>query len=108
VRGLLTAAALTLALAAVSGCAKPEAPRSFTVTIANMAYGALPPSLRTGDKITWVNKDLFQHTITAKDGSFDLDLPPNGQGVTVMSHAGTIDFYCRYHPGMSGRLSVAG
>lgn len=101
-------AALIVALAAVSGCAKPQAPRTFTVTMENMGYGPTPPSLRTGDKITWVNKDIFEHTATAKDGSFDVDLPPNGQATTVIAHPGTIDFYCRYHPGMTGRLSVAG
>jgi plastocyanin len=108
VRVLTTAAAISMALAAVSGCAKSQAPRAFTVTMANMAYGALPPSLRTGDKITWVNNDIFEHTATAKDGSFDVDLKPNGQATTVISHPGTTDFYCRFHPGMTGRFSVAG
>jgi len=108
VRALATAAALMVALAAVSGCAKPQAPRTFTVTMADMGYQGVPPSLRTGDKITWVNDDIFQHTATAKDGSFDVDLVPKAQATTVMTHPGTIDFYCRYHPGMTGRLSVAG
>lgn len=107
-KGLVTAAALSVALAAVFGCAKPQAPRAFTVTLANMGYGALPPSLRAGDTITWINRDMFEHTATAKDGSFDVDLPPNAQATTVLSHPGTIDFYCRFHPGMTGRLSVAG
>ncbi|HEX3700246.1 MAG TPA: cupredoxin domain-containing protein [Phenylobacterium sp.] len=102
------AAALALALVAVAGCSRPAPPRTFVVTFAQMAYGPTPPSVRVGDTIHWVNNDIFQHSATAKDGSFDVDLAPKAQADTVIQHAGTVVFYCRYHPGMTGRLSVAG
>ena len=102
----MTAAALSVALAAVFGCAKPQAPRAFTVTLANMGYGALPPSLRAGDTITWINRDMFEHTATARNGAFDVDLKPGDQAVTVLKQAGTIAFYCRFHPNMAGELVV--
>jgi plastocyanin len=101
------AAAVALALA-VAGCAKPHQPQTYVVTMADMAYGPAPASIRVGDTIKWVNNDIFQHTATAKDGSFDVDLAPKASATTVIDHAGTIDFYCKYHPGMTGRLSVAG
>jgi len=94
---------LTLALA---GCGKP-APVTYTITIAGMAYGAAPSNLRVGDAIEWVNADIFQHSATAKDGSFDVDLAPKAHGRTVLTHAGQVDFFCRYHPGMTGKLVVA-
>ncbi|THD82098.1 MAG: amicyanin [Phenylobacterium sp.] len=105
---MAAAAALAILAVAVAGCAKPAQPRTFTVTIAQMAYGPTPPSMRVGDSIKWVNADILQHTATAKDGSFDVDLPPKATATTRIAHAGTVDFYCRYHPGMTGRLSVAG
>lgn len=102
------AAAVLLALAA-GGCAKHQPqPKTYVVTIANMAYGPTPATARVGDTIKWVNNDILQHTATAKDGSFDVDLAPKTGATTVIAHAGTIDFFCKYHPGMTGRLSVAG
>ena len=99
------AAAALLALAA-AGCAKPP-PRTFTVTIAQMAFGPTPSDARVGDVIQWVNADIFQHTATARDGGFDVDLPPKASARTTLRRAGAIAFYCRYHPGMSGSLTVA-
>jgi plastocyanin len=32
---------------------------------------------------------------------------PKGRARTVLKKAGQISFYCRFHPGMTGRLSVA-
>jgi plastocyanin len=59
------------------------------------------------DTIRWVNRDMFQHSATAKDGSFDVDLPPGTSGSARLTRAGTIQYYCRYHPGMAGRLDVS-
>jgi len=106
-----TAPLATLAVAlvgalALASCGKP-APATYQVTLANMAYGPLPTDLRVGDSIEWINADIFQHSATARDGSFDVDLPPKAHGRTVLTKPGQIDFYCRYHPGMSGRLTVA-
>lgn len=99
-------AASLLALLMVAGCGKPR-PRTFTVTIASMAFGPAPADARVGDRIRFVNADLFQHTATARDGSFDLDLAPKASGEAVLSRAGRIAFYCRYHPGMTGAVAVA-
>ena len=108
-RAVRSLAALVAALGgalALASCGKP-APATYTVTIANMAFGPAPDGLRVGDTIEWVNADIFQHSATAKDGSFDADLPPHAHARTVLKKAGQIDVYCRYHPGMSGRLAVA-
>ncbi|WP_297694651.1 cupredoxin domain-containing protein [Phenylobacterium sp.] len=104
------AAAAGLALLSLAACnrAPPPAPKTYQVTIANMAYGPTPSGLRTGDVIEWVNNDIFQHTATAKDGSFDVDLPPQAHARTVLKAPGVVAFYCRYHPGMTGKLVVAG
>ena len=106
---LATAAVVLIGAIAVAGCNnQPPAPKTYTVIIASMAYAPTPPAVRTGDTIHWVNNDIFQHSVTAKYGSFDVDLQPKASADTVIKHAGTIDFFCKYHPGMTGRLSVAG
>lgn len=83
------------------------APQTHVVTIDAMKFGPMPAGVHAGDRIAWVNKDLFRHTATAKDGSFDIDLPPGARGVGVVKKPGAIAVACRYHPGMRAMLKVA-
>jgi plastocyanin len=78
-----------------------------TIVIDKMKFGPVPAGIRSGDTIIWVNRDFLKHTATARDKSFNLELPPRTSGKTVIRHSGTIAFYCIYHPGMTGSLSVA-
>jgi plastocyanin len=102
-------AAFLLAMAALPALAAvPVAAATHTVVIDKMKFGALPAKLRVGDTIIWVNNDMFRHTATAKDGSFNVDLPPNTSGKVVLGKPGKVAFVCKYHPGMKGELTVAG
>ena len=100
--------ALTVALAVLLMPMPPAsaAPRTYTVVIDKMKFGAVPANLRVGDRIVWVNKDMFRHTATAKDKSFDLDLQPGASGTAIVRKAGAISVVCRYHPGMRAMLKV--
>jgi len=99
---------LLVSLAALAAASPAAAKgRSYTVTIDKMKFGALPPGLHVGDTIVWVNRDIFEHSATAQDKSFDVDLQPGKKASTVLRKAGTIAFVCKYHPGMRGKLSVA-
>jgi plastocyanin len=101
---------LAAALAPVVALAACQAPRGkvHKVIIANMTFGAPPTGLAVGDAIEWDNQDIFEHTATARDGQFDADLKPKTNGRTVLSKAGIIEVYCRFHPGMTLRLQVSG
>ena len=83
------------------------APRTHTVVIDAMKFGPMPAGVRPGDRIVWINKDLFRHTATAKDGSFNVDLMPGAQAASVVRKAGAIPIFCRYHPGMRTVLKVS-
>jgi plastocyanin len=100
--------AFIVALTALSMPMPPAsaAPRTHTVVIDQMKFGAVPANLRVGDRIVWVNKDMFRHTATAKDKSFDVDLQPGAKGVSVVRKAGAISVICRYHPGMRAMMKV--
>lgn len=100
-------ALLALAAALVFGPAAASAPIVGTVTIRDMAFGSTPVGLRVGDVVEWVNADIFAHTVTTRDSGFDLDLPAGAKGRSTMTRPGVISFYCRYHPGMTGKLTVA-
>jgi plastocyanin len=98
-----------LALVGAAFVAAPAwaTPRVYIVTIHDMAFGPVPASLRVGDVVEWVNADIFRHTATARDGSFDVDLAPKARVRTTLTKAGVAAFYCRYHPGMTGRFQIA-
>jgi len=101
---LLPVAALMLAAPAATATA---APRTHVVVMDKMKFGPVPPGIRVGDSILWVNRDIFRHTATARNGSFSIDLAPKAQGRTVVRKAGKVAFYCKYHPGMTGVLGIA-
>ncbi len=85
---------------------KPATAKVLHVDIKNIAYGPLPATPHVGDVIEWSNHDFVAHTATARDGSFDVVLPPDKVGQTTLRHAGKTPFYCRYHPNMTGVLDV--
>ena len=79
----------------------------YTVVIDKMKFGAVPAELHVGDTITWQNNDIFRHTATARDKSFDVDLPAKSEATMTVGAAGSVEFYCTFHPGMKGTLVVA-
>jgi plastocyanin len=78
----------------------------YQVTIAKMKFNAPSGALHVGDVIVWRNDDIFRHTTTARDKSFDVDLPPKSEKRMTIEQGGAVDFYCRFHPAMVGRLDV--
>lgn len=104
-----TASRIFLIATMTAACVAPSAAvtaAEYEIAIARMKFAAPPDTLRVGDVIVWRNDDIFRHTATARDTSFDLDLPPKSQRRLILDKAGTIDFYCRFHPMMKGRLDV--
>lgn len=97
--------ALVMVAAPLIGGAAP-APKAYTVVVDKMKFGAVPAGARVGDTILWVNKDMFRHTATARDGSFNVDLPVGKSAKTILKKPGSIAFYCIFHPGMTGTLVV--
>lgn len=103
-RALFFAASIGALLPVASSAA--AVPHTYTVVIDKMKFGPLPPQLRKGDVIIWINRDFLRHSATAADHSFDVDLKPGARGRLVLTESGAIGFVCRYHPGMRGVLRV--
>lgn len=76
---------------------------THVVVIDQMKYGPVPP-LKVGDTVTFVNKDMFRHTVTASNNSFNLDLMPGTEASLHINSTGHAAFYCKYHPGMRGTM----
>jgi plastocyanin len=98
----MLAAALLLA---ISGATARAA--TVQITMENLEISPAEASAKVGDTIEWINKDVFVHTATAGNGDFDVSLPAKKSASFVVKKAGTIDYYCRYHPNMKATLKVA-
>ena len=75
-------------------------------TMENLAIAPAAASAKVGDTIEWINKDIFAHTATAKNGDWDVTIPPKQTVTSVLKKAGTIDYYCRFHPNMKAVLTI--
>jgi plastocyanin len=80
---------------------------NIQISMENLEIAPAQASAKVGDTIEWVNKDLLAHTATARNGDFDVMLPPKKSATFVLKKAGTIDYYCRFHPNMKAVLNVA-
>lgn len=56
--------------------------------------------------ITVENKDGFDHTVTADDGSFSVVVPANGTATIEVTQPGAYEFHCNFHSNMTGTLVV--
>ncbi len=70
-----------------------------TVTISNFEFAPDTLEVKVGDTITVDNKDQTEHTVTAKDKSFDTGTFTGTKTFTV-TKAGTFEYVCEIHPFM--------
>lgn len=105
-RRRLLAGAGALALAPMLRAAEASGGTHHTVTIEGMMFKPPQLSVKRGDRITWVNNDLFPHTVTA-DGVFDShEIAASKSWSYVANRAGNYAYRCTLHPTMNARLIV--
>ena len=64
-------------------------------------------TVSAGDTVVWINRDLFPHTVTATNGSFDSkDIPAGKSWRFTPKVKGVFDYKCAYHTTMTGVLKV--
>lgn len=97
----------SVALAAIfPSMAVPAHAATIEITMENLVIAPAEVSAKVGDTINWINKDVFAHTATAKNGDFDVTLAPKKSASSVLKKAGTVEYYCRYHPNMKATLKI--
>ena len=73
--------------------------------IQNLAFAPARIEVARGTVIEWTNRDQVQHSVTARDGTFDSGLiDPGARFRRTFDRAGTYEIYCRPHPFM--RMTV--
>jgi plastocyanin len=80
---------------------------------ANNCFNPHVISVNTGANVTWMNKDNVIHTVTSGKSTdtdsgklFDKNIP-SGKSISIQfTNPGTIDYFCKVHPWMTGQVLV--
>jgi len=111
VKQLFVSFIIIMLIIGISGCstakdAPPSVPPDeFTVIIEDYKFQPAEITIKSGETITWINKDSVKHTATGD--SFDSGL--FGKDETFQQQfdeAGTYDYICTPHPYMKGKVIV--
>jgi plastocyanin len=86
--------------------AVPAQAATIRITTTDLVFAPAEVSAKVGDTIEWINADVFVHTATARNGDFDVNMPPKTAVTSVLMKAGTVEYYCRYHPNMKAVLTI--
>ena len=87
---------------------QPQIEGTYNIEISNFAFNPSEIKIKTGDTITWINKDSAPHTVTSDSGN-ELNSPQlsNGQNYSrTFSNTGTFNYYCSVHPSMKATVIV--
>lgn len=104
---LLIAAIACIGSAPLDAQRRPaRKPAIHTVTIDGSKFSPAELTVKTGDTVVWVNKDILAHTATSAGGGFDSKvIDPGSSWKLVAKKKGDFSYTCAFHP-MNGRLIV--
>ena len=98
---------LTMAGTAASTDQAKTAPKTYLINMQIAGFDPPELTVKAGDRVTWVNNDLFPHTATADDKTFDSKtVAPSGKWTFVAGIPGTHTYICTFHPTMKGTIKV--
>lgn len=97
------------ALAAMAFFALPAHADDETVTLSGTAFNPSDVTVQEGDTVTWVHEDPgMPHNVISTDGG-PLDSGNFDEGESfafTFESAGTYEYECTIHPGMTGSVTV--
>jgi plastocyanin len=77
------------------------------VSVIDFAFSPSSLSVRIGQRVTWTNRGMATHTVTANGGLFNSgSLPPSHTFSFTFMSRGTFAYHCQIHPSMTGTISV--
>jgi plastocyanin len=96
-----------IAFALAGAMSVPVYAETIQITIDKLVYSPSEATAKVGDTIEWINKDVLAHTATANAGdNWNVVIAPMKTGRLVLRKAGTVDYFCQYHPNMKARIVV--
>lgn len=92
------------------GCGRPVTDQQGTrVHIKNYCFGPTILRVRSGETVTWVNRDGFSHSVLGANGTWGSYEQLRGIPAEVsyrFVRSGVYPYVCTYHPGMMGAVVV--
>lgn len=80
------------------------------VEIKGFQFNPATTEVKVGDTVTWTNNDTAPHTATQKPSGSGFQsgtLQPGDSYSFTFETAGTYDYYCEFHAGMTGQVVVS-
>jgi plastocyanin len=107
-RRALFAALVVAACAATLGAAqRARKPATHTITIDATRFQPESLTIRAGDTVVWINKDVIPHTATSTAAGFDSGMIGSGASwKQAFKKKGDFGYVCTYHPTMKAKLRV--
>ncbi len=82
-------------------------PGSNEVWMQNTLFTPAELTISVNTKVTWVNKDSFDHTVTSDEGLFDSgNINPGETYSYKFTQSGIFAYHCKIHSGMKGKITV--
>jgi plastocyanin len=77
------------------------------VVIENFSFAPATLTVKTGTKVTWINRDDVPHTVNENDKRFKSGtMDTDDQYSYTFSSPGTFNYFCALHPKMTGQIIV--
>jgi len=78
------------------------------IDIKDFAFNPKTLTVKSGEKVTWINRDEEPHTIVSVEKQFKKSTAlDTDQGFTITAGApGTYNYFCSVHPKMTGTIVV--
>jgi len=85
--------------------------KNFEVRIADMSFDQQNVTISVGDTVTWINDDDTTHSVTKDPASplsiTEIVLDSNIYSARqVFATAGLLKYHCKFHPMMTGSVTV--
>jgi plastocyanin len=78
------------------------------IEIKDFAFNPQTITVKSGDKITWINKDEEPHTVVSVGKKFQRSsgLDTDQEFSIIAGAPGTYEYFCSVHPKMTGTIIV--
>jgi plastocyanin len=79
-----------------------------TIEIKDFAFNPQTITVKSGEKVTWINRDEEPHTVVSVEKQFKKSTAlDTDQEFTITAGApGTYEYFCSVHPKMTGTIVV--
>ena len=102
---------LNLSLFALAGEMKNDdstSSKQNRIEIKDFAFNPQTITVKSGEKVTWINRDEEPHTIVSVGKQFKKStaLDTDQEFTIAVGAPGTYDYFCSVHPKMTGTIVV--